>query len=125
MLILPVNHICDLENPFPLNPSQFEENVEKICQLSKMILINHWLPECADIFLEFKTHWRQYVPKKPTPCCDTVEKFFCCVNMLLSMQMRSLVVRSLMHFKQLLVTFKVCRCNIIIIYIHEISFGSR
>ncbi|KAH1016902.1 hypothetical protein HUJ04_008056 [Dendroctonus ponderosae] len=103
MLILP---LTTLVSQFALDPSDFEATVAKSCEASRNILVANWLPECADIFLEFKKNWWQYVPKKATDSCDLVDKFFRCVNMLLSKQLRSLVMRSLEAFKNLLVTFK-------------------
>lgn len=102
MYILPLNGF-----EYPLEPDSFEKQVESNCEESRRVLIYEWLPECADIFLEFKHDWRQYVPMKVSQSCETIEKFFRCVNMLLSMQLRSLVMKSLVHFKELIVTFKV------------------
>lgn len=106
MLILP---LTALVSEFALDPSDFEATVARTCQASRNILVGNWLPECADIFLEYKKNWWQYVPKKAADSCDLVEKFFRCVNMLLSEQLRSLVMRSLEAFKNLLVTFKVTK----------------
>lgn len=111
MYILPLESVIDLGNIASLDPVEFESNVEQACEASKNVLVNQWLPECADVFLELKQHWRKLVPRKPDQSCDLVEKFFSCVNMLMSLQLRSLVMRSLDHFKQLVVAYKVSFYN--------------
>lgn len=113
MYILPLESVIDLGNVASLDPVKFETNVEQACEASKNVLVNQWLPECADIFLELKQHWRKLVPRKPEHSCDLVEKFFSCVNMLMSLQMRSLVMKSLEHFKQLVVAYKVSTTQLI------------
>ncbi|CAG9767321.1 unnamed protein product [Ceutorhynchus assimilis] len=103
MYILPIESLSD---DFPFEPEILKEKVEETCQSAKNILLLQWLPECADIFLEHKKLWRQYVPRKTGESCDLVDRFFSCVNNLLSMQLRSMVMKSLLHLKELLVNFK-------------------
>ncbi|XP_030747452.1 dynein heavy chain 3, axonemal isoform X2 [Sitophilus oryzae] len=103
--ILPMDQL-ELESaPFPLVPSAFEERVDLLCNETRRILLAKWLPDCADIFLAFKKDWRQYVPKKVGGSCKLVEMFFYCVNTLLSMQLRSLVIKSLEHFRDFIINF--------------------
>ncbi|KAG5895229.1 hypothetical protein JTB14_003446 [Gonioctena quinquepunctata] len=104
MLIIPLSSL--LESNEPLNLSAFLEKVETICDHSREILEKEWLPKCADIFLECKKYWRQYIPKQPSDSVELVERFFECVNTLLSIELRGLVVRSLEHFLSLFIKFK-------------------
>lgn len=106
MLILPVSRLEE-RNAFPLQPAAFEEQVRLICDQSRQVLEKEWLPSCADIFLEHKRHWKQYIPLKGTDSIERVQRFFACVDMLLSMQLRSLVMKSLRHFADMIMKFKV------------------
>ncbi|XP_050297987.1 dynein axonemal heavy chain 3 [Anthonomus grandis grandis] len=106
MLILPVERLCDELSQFPLEPNVFKDKVNEICAQSRGVLVNEWLPECADIFLEFKSYWKQYIPRRTLESSNIADRFFSCVNMLLSNQLRSLVMRSLVHFKELIINFK-------------------
>ncbi|KAL1497384.1 hypothetical protein ABEB36_008364 [Hypothenemus hampei] len=107
MYVVPLREdTSDLLKRLPLEPTNFEKSVEDICKSSRNVLVQQWLPKCADIFLGFKEHWLQYVPNKPGQCCNMVDRFFSSVNLLLSRQLRSLIIRSLHHFKEHIVTFK-------------------
>lgn len=66
-----------------------------------------WLPKCADKFLEMKTAWRSLVPDKNRDSLKLIESFFYCARILMSMQLRSLVMRSLHRMLSLFVRFKV------------------
>ncbi|XP_076256705.1 dynein heavy chain 3, axonemal [Rhynchophorus ferrugineus] len=105
MLILSVDDLELNTNKFPLKPIDFEERAKDLCSMSRQVLLNEWLPQCADIFLEYKKDWKQYVPRKPGESCHLVERFFECTNTLLSMQLRSLVMKSLNHFKNFVTIF--------------------
>jgi dynein heavy chain len=106
MLIIPTDRLEEV-GQFPLEMDVLEEQIDHICTESRNILVREWLPSCADIFLKYKMQWRKYIPLKPTDSPVLVERFFDCVNGLLSMQLRRLVMRSLRHFLSLMVKFKV------------------
>lgn len=106
MLILPISRLEET-NAFPLQPSAFEEQVKLICDQSRQVLEKEWLPSCADIFLEHKQHWKQYIPLKTADSVELVQRFFACVDMLLSVQLRSLVMQSLRHFVEMIMKYKV------------------
>ncbi|XP_066246402.1 dynein axonemal heavy chain 3 [Euwallacea similis] len=106
LYILPLDTLLDLENIVALDPAAFESKVQESCQVSRSILVNNWLPECADIFLEHKQDWRKYCPRRWDQSYELVDQFFDCINMLLSLQLRSLVMRSMAHFKELVVAYK-------------------
>lgn len=92
---------------FPLEPSIFEEKVNSLCEEVRNILEKEWLSRVADIFLELKHYWKQYIPKKAGESLELVESFFRCVNSLMSLQLRGLVMRSLNDFLHLVVKYKV------------------
>lgn len=106
MLIMSISRLED-KKKFPLEPTEFEELLTSICEDSRNILLKFWLPTCADIFLTYKQHWKQYVPRLPTDSLDIIERFFNCVNMLLSLQLRWLVMKSLKHIVDFFIKFKV------------------
>ncbi|XP_050512273.1 dynein axonemal heavy chain 3 isoform X2 [Diabrotica virgifera virgifera] len=105
MLIVPQDDLLN-KDLTSLTPAGLEERVVAICKNARNIIVNQWLPSCADIFLEFRNYWRQYIPKIPSDTTMLVERFFDCVNVLLSMQLRWLVEKSLIHFKDLFIQFK-------------------
>lgn len=106
MLILPVTRLKEKKN-FPLDCSEFEEQLTSICEESRMILTKYWLTSCADIFLNYKQYWKQYIPRQVSDSTEIIERFFDCVNMLLSMQLRWLVMKSLKHLVDYMIQFQV------------------
>lgn len=106
MLIMSISRLEDMKK-FPLEPTELEDLLTSICDNSRNILLKFWLPACADIFLTYKQDWKQYVPRLPTDSLDIIERFFHCVNMLLSLQLRWLVMKSLRHIVDFFVKFKV------------------
>lgn len=105
MLILPVNKLED-EIKFPQDPTYFEEKLIKVCNASRRVLLKEWLPMCADILLQYKQTWRQFIPKKKGETLTNMQRFFGTINALLSKQLRLLVMHSLQHFLQFLQKFK-------------------
>lgn len=106
MLILPISRLQD-QKPFPLDAVEFDYQVTHICEEARKLLLKKWLPSCADIFLIYKKHWRHYIPTCVTDSTDIVDKFFNCANMLMSTQLRWLVMKSLNHLCDVLIKFKV------------------
>lgn len=108
MLIIPTDRLEENQQ-FPLEMIDLENLIDDICQQSRDILVKEWLPSCADVFLKQKLHWKKYIPLKASDSPVLIEKFFDCVNSLLSMQLRSLVMRSLKHFLNFIIKFKVSK----------------
>ncbi|CAH1180398.1 unnamed protein product, partial [Phaedon cochleariae] len=104
MHILPLSTL--LETDEPLSPAIFERRVNDICAESRKLLLEQWLPACADIFLKYKAAWRPLVPRSSSDSTEIIEEFFDCVNMLLAKELRGLVMRSLEHFANLFQRFK-------------------
>lgn len=105
MLILPMKLIT--EEGIPLKLSEFEEKVESLCAESRRKLSRGWLVKCADIFLQLKSHWHKYIPLKPNDPMKNIDNFFCCVNSLMEIQLRRLVMRSLEHLLDFLLQYEV------------------
>nr|CAI5856319.1 unnamed protein product [Callosobruchus analis] len=105
MLLLPLEAL-EVKSLFPIDPGEFEQRVLEICQNSRKILKKEWLPSCADIFLENKQEWKCYIPVNKKDSTELIERFFECANILMSMQLRTLVIRSLKHFISMMLKFK-------------------
>lgn len=101
MFIIPTD-ILENAGKFPLSMQTLEDYIDEICTKSRYILEKQWLSACADIFLKYKTDWKKYVPRLKTDSPVRIRRFFQCVNILLSLQLRQLVMKSL---KKLLVFF--------------------
>ncbi|KAF5294393.1 hypothetical protein FQR65_LT10758 [Abscondita terminalis] len=102
MLILPIEEL----SACPLDVNEFESQVHNICMKSRNVLLSEWYPKCADLLLNLRSHWYQYIPKKKDETTMSVQCFFNCVNTLLSTKIRSLVLKSIEHFARFLRTFK-------------------
>lgn len=106
MLILPVPRLQE-KKIFPLECTEFEEQLTYLCEESRTILMKFWLPSYADIFLNYKEYWKQYIPRNFSDSTQIIESFFNCVNMLLSLQLRWLVMKSLKHVVDYMLKYKV------------------
>lgn len=69
-------------------------------------MIDEWLADVAELFLEKKHAWSNYFEKKFDSSTQQIEKYFQAVNSLLSKQLRIIVMQSLEHFRDFLVTFR-------------------
>ncbi|XP_028831809.1 dynein heavy chain 3, axonemal isoform X2 [Denticeps clupeoides] len=79
----------------PLMPEEFEEFVQRQCQITREQLLNQWLPACASLFMTHKDLWLGFVPQNEKAAPVRAEGFFACVAALMSLQLRSLVATSL------------------------------
>uniref|UniRef100_A0A672RW76 Uncharacterized protein n=1 Tax=Sinocyclocheilus grahami TaxID=75366 RepID=A0A672RW76_SINGR len=89
-----------LSADLPLLPAEFEELVRRQCQNTRDELLNTWLPRCASLFVTFKDSWLPLVPKKASISPVKAQKLFYSVAALMSLQLRSLVVASLLDLLQ-------------------------
>ncbi|KAK4874901.1 hypothetical protein RN001_014261 [Aquatica leii] len=105
MLILPVHRLEEVSR-FPLEVSDFEAQVHKICVETRNILLNEWYPKCADLILSLKPHWYEFIPKSKDETVTSIQNYFDCVNGLMATQVRGLVLNSLHHLVNFLSTFK-------------------
>ncbi|XP_046888652.1 dynein axonemal heavy chain 3 [Hypomesus transpacificus] len=88
----------------PLLPIEFEDLVQRQCQITRDDLVHNWLPRCASIFVTSKDLWLPLVPESDMVTPIIAQEFFSCVGNLMSLQLRSLVIASL---QDLLSFFKV------------------
>lgn len=75
--------------------------------ISFQILMNDWLPRCADLVDSMMDHWKRLVPMKSKDG-GRAAILFRCIHSLMSRQVQSLIKRSIDHFFDALVVYKVC-----------------
>lgn len=122
MLILPMESL-EKEVRFPHDPSYFQQRVAAICTEARRHLLKEWLPLCADILLEHKLAWKQFIPKHPGDTLTNVQRFFGAINALLSKQLRMLVLHSLQHFLKFLERYEVYnRCQLLNLFLPKQIF---
>uniref|UniRef100_A0A8C5RLG6 Dynein heavy chain 3, axonemal n=1 Tax=Laticauda laticaudata TaxID=8630 RepID=A0A8C5RLG6_LATLA len=93
-----------LEGELPLLPSEFEELIRRQCQEAHEILQTRWIPRCADLFIEQKEKWLHLAPQNDLDSCQQIEEYFASVAILMSLQLREMVINSL---EDLLNFFKI------------------
>ncbi|XP_045475837.1 dynein axonemal heavy chain 3 [Harmonia axyridis] len=91
---------------FPLEPNVFEQTMDLLCDRIRHRIEGDLITSCADIFLEYKWAWKQYIPKRPVESVDLVERFFISINNLLTMLIRKMVVKSLKYFLNYILQYK-------------------
>ncbi|XP_042293782.1 dynein axonemal heavy chain 3 [Sceloporus undulatus] len=84
-----------LAGDLPLLPNEFEELVQKHCQEAHDILLNRWIPTCADLFIEQKHNWLYLAPQNDLDSSQQIEEYFASVAILMSLQLREMVINSL------------------------------
>lgn len=90
---------------FPVPGLEIAGRVEQLCAASRRSLIENWLAEVAELFLEKKAAWSGYFNKTPTASTAMVERYFRSVNALLSRQLRFIVLRTMEYLRDFLVQF--------------------
>ncbi|XP_033740540.1 dynein heavy chain 3, axonemal-like isoform X1 [Pecten maximus] len=94
------------EADLPLLPNEFESLVKKQCWEAHEVLRKSWIPTCAKIFVDKNELWQDLVPPNDTDSTQLVEEFFACVAALMSIQLRSMVINSLIDFLEFFETHK-------------------
>ncbi|XP_062820321.1 dynein axonemal heavy chain 3 [Anolis carolinensis] len=93
-----------LAGDLPLLPNEFEELIHKHCQEAHDILLNRWIPTCADLFIDQKNNWLHLAPQNDLDSSQQIEEYFASVAILMSLQLREMVINS---FEDLLSFFKI------------------
>ncbi|MEJ1273900.1 hypothetical protein NN561_004775 [Cricetulus griseus] len=84
-----------LAGKLPLLPNEYQEVIEKHCQDARQILLNKWIPMCAQLFVSQKEHWVRFAPKSDYDSSRNIEEYFASVASFMSLQLRELVFKSL------------------------------
>lgn len=69
--------------------------------------MNDWLPRCADLVDSMMDRWKHLVPMKSKDG-GRAAILFRCIHSLMSRQVQGLIKRSIDHFFDALVVYKVC-----------------
>lgn len=78
----------------------------RIFSFNFKLLMNDWLPRCADLVDSMMNHWKHLVPMKSKDG-GRAAILFRCIHSLMSRQVQGLIKRSIDHFYNALVVYKV------------------
>lgn len=76
-----------------------------LCDAANEKVMNGWMSEVAEMFLEKKNAWKIYLSMKPGASTTGIENYFRCVNTLLSKHLRDLIVKTLIHLKNFFIEY--------------------
>ncbi|XP_053132344.1 dynein axonemal heavy chain 3 isoform X3 [Hemicordylus capensis] len=93
-----------LAGDLPLLPGEFEDLIHRHCLEARDILQNRWIPTCAELFIDQKEKWLHFAPQSDLDSSQPIEEYFASVAMLMSLQLREMVINSL---EDLLSFFKI------------------
>lgn len=80
---------------FPVPATEIEPRLNDLCIAATNVLINEWLADVAEIFLEKKCVWSQYFETHVGASTALIEKYFTSVNSLLAKQLRIMIMGTL------------------------------
>jgi dynein heavy chain len=79
-----------------------------MCIKFNKLYIFRWIVECADLFLEINENFRDILPTHDlNPSDHQIQKFFDCVAATMSRQLRQAVFKSLKHYMNKILEYKV------------------
>ena len=77
------------------------------CEEARTVLLKRWLPEVAMVFVKQRKAWASLVPRKRGESLRQVEKFFLCVQAMMSIHLRSMCIKILEDFIDYMRTYNV------------------
>uniref|UniRef100_A0A2K5ETG1 Dynein axonemal heavy chain 3 n=1 Tax=Aotus nancymaae TaxID=37293 RepID=A0A2K5ETG1_AOTNA len=95
-----------LAGKLPLQPQEYWNVIQKHCLEAHQILLNKWIPTCAQLFTSRKEHWVRFAPKSKYDSCRNIEEYFASVASFMSLQLRELVIKSLEDLVSLFMIYK-------------------
>ncbi|XP_074064394.1 dynein axonemal heavy chain 3 isoform X6 [Macrotis lagotis] len=84
-----------LAGPLPLLPGVFFSVIQQHCIEARQILLDKWIPTCAQHFISQKDHWLRFAPKSDFESSQMIEEYFASVASFMSLQLREIVINSL------------------------------
>eukprot|EP00794_Sanderia_malayensis_P008808 gene8808-9750_t len=90
----------------PVYPHEFEGMIKRHCAEARQHLIKVWIPACASVLVNLKDKWTQLFPSKENDSTHLIQAFFSCVDSIMSIQLRSMVLESLKDFLEFLSTYQ-------------------
>ncbi|XP_053593796.1 dynein axonemal heavy chain 3 [Microplitis demolitor] len=91
---------------FPVPALELESLVDSVCNNTNKILLKEWLADVAELFIEKKYAWSYLLEKKFNTPTALIEKYFRSTNILLSQQLRIIVIETLKEMKNFLIQYK-------------------
>lgn len=101
MMIIRIDDFGNL----PIPAFEIQSTVNSLCRAKSAKLLKEWLADVAEIFLEKKSSWSNYFEKSTTASTEQIEKYFRCVNVILSKQLRSMVMKTIKHLRDFFVQY--------------------
>ncbi|XP_008202999.3 dynein heavy chain 3, axonemal [Nasonia vitripennis] len=89
----------------PIPALEIADRIRLMCHTAKKNLIEVWLAEVAELFLQKKEAWSGYFDKTPNASTLLIRKYFRSINSLLSRQLRYIVLQTLLAFRDFLVLY--------------------
>uniref|UniRef100_A0A8D0GHK3 Uncharacterized protein n=1 Tax=Sphenodon punctatus TaxID=8508 RepID=A0A8D0GHK3_SPHPU len=84
-----------LSGDLPLLPDEFENLIRRHCVEAHDILQNKWIPMCVSLFIDQKENWLHLAPQNDYDSSHQLEEYFASVAILMSLQLREMVINSL------------------------------
>ncbi|XP_038526379.1 dynein heavy chain 3, axonemal isoform X1 [Canis lupus familiaris] len=84
-----------LGGKLPLQPHEYWDVIQKHCMEARQILLNKWIPTCAQLFVSKKEQWVHFAPKSDYDSSRNIEEYFASIAAFMSLQLRDLVIKSL------------------------------
>lgn len=78
-----------------------------IKNLTFVSFLSRWIPSCAQLFRDLSQWWEHLIPKSESETTDLIQEFFSAVSTVMSVQLRSMVFKSLEDFLSFFEHFKV------------------
>ncbi|XP_014652699.1 PREDICTED: dynein heavy chain 3, axonemal [Ceratotherium simum simum] len=84
-----------LAGKLPLQPHEYQDVIRKHCMEARQVLLDKWIPACAQLFVSRKEQWVHFAPKSSYDSSRNIEEYFASVASFMSLQLRELVIKSL------------------------------
>ncbi|XP_076299082.1 dynein heavy chain 3, axonemal isoform X2 [Lasioglossum baleicum] len=102
MMLLRIQDIGDL----PISAFEIESRVSTLCEETRNKLMNEWLADVAEIFLEKKHIWSCLIEEHHNASTMLLKNYFHSVNTLLSKQLRMIVMKTLEHIRDFFIEYR-------------------
>ncbi|XP_006876041.1 PREDICTED: dynein heavy chain 3, axonemal [Chrysochloris asiatica] len=84
-----------LAGQLPLQPHEYQAEIQKHCMDTRQILLTKWIPACVQLFISQKDQWIHFAPRNDYESSRIIEEYFASVGSFMSLQLRELVVKSM------------------------------
>ncbi|XP_036135820.1 dynein heavy chain 3, axonemal [Molossus molossus] len=95
-----------LAGKLPLQPHEYQDVIRKQCMEARQVLLDTWIPTCAQLFVSQREHWVHFAPKSDYDSSRNIEEYFASIASFMSLQLRELVIKSLEDLVSFFMTHK-------------------